>query len=135
MKHVIPTARKLIVGVAAVGALSLGAAGMAGAATTGSTATATATGSGRLAHFDCANATKVLDKIQTGEASIASGLPKLTAAQAKAAAAGNTQRADRLQKRITRLESTTFKSRLDKAASAIEAKCNVAAPGGIPSAG
>jgi len=131
MKHIIPTARKMIVGVMAVGALSLGAAGMAGAATTGSTANASV----RLAHFDCANATKVLDKIQTGEASIASGLPKLTAAQAKAAAAGNTQRADRLQKRITRLESATFRSRLDKAASAIEAKCDVAAPGGTSSAG
>ncbi len=131
MKHVIPTAKKMIVGVVAVGALSLGAAGMAGAATTGIDPNASA----RLAHFDCANATKVLDKIQKGEASIASGLPKLTAAQAKAAAAGHTQRADRLQKRITRLESATFKSRLDKAASAIEAKCNVAAPGGTSSAG
>ena len=131
MKHMIPTARRVVVGVVAVGALSLGAAGMAGAATTGSTAPTPA----KLAQFNCANATKVLDRIQTGEAHIAAGLPKLTAAQAQAAAAGHTKRADRLQKRITRLESATFKSRLDKAASAIEAKCNVAAPGSTGSAG
>ncbi len=35
MKHVIPTAKKMIVGVVALGALSLGAAGVAGAATPG----------------------------------------------------------------------------------------------------
>jgi hypothetical protein len=130
MQHVIPTAKRLIVGVVAVGALSLGAAGMAGAATTGSVTPTSA----KLARFNCANAGKVLDKIQKGEADIAAGLPKLTAAQAKAAAAGNTRRADRLQKRITRFESATFKARLGKAASLIEAKCNVAAPGGASSA-
>jgi hypothetical protein len=125
MKHLIPTAKKAIVGVVAVGALSLGAAGAAGAATPApSTPAAT-----RLAQFNCANATKVLDRISNGEAHIAAGLPKLTAAQAKAAAAGHTAVADRIQRRITRLESAGFKSRLDKAASAIEAKCNVAAPG------
>ena len=123
MKHMIPTAKRVVVGAVAVGALSLGAAGMAGATPA------------KLARFNCANATKVLDRIQTGEAHIAAGLPKLTAAQAQAAAAGHTKRADRLQKRITRLESATFKSRLDKAASAIEAKCNVAAPGSTGSAG
>ena len=130
MKHMIPTARRVAVGVVAAGALSLGTAGMAGAVTTGTTPTPA-----RLAHFNCANATKVLDRIQTGEAHIAAGLPKLTAAQAQAAAAGDTKRADRLQQRITRLESATFKSRLDKAASAIEARCNAAAPGSTGSAG
>ena len=126
MTHVLPTAKKLMVGVVAVGALSVGAAGVAGATTTGSSNPTPATS----AHFNCANATKVLDRIQKGAADIAAGLPKLTAAQAKAAAAGNTKRAERLQKRITRLESATFKARLDKAASLIEAKCHVASPGG-----
>ena len=128
MKQVIPTAKKMIVGVVAVGALSLGAAGMAGAATPATSGSSTPAAT-RLAKFNCDNATKVLDRIQKGEASIAAGLPKLTAAQSKAAAAGNTKRADRLQRRITRLESAAFKTRLDKAAAAIEAKCNVAAPG------
>jgi hypothetical protein len=124
MKHIIPTAKKLIVGVVAVGALSVGAAGVAGAATTGSASPTPA----RVAHFNCANAPKVLAKIQKVEGDIANGLPKLTAAQAKAAAAGKTKVADRLQKRITHLESATFKTRLDKATSAIDAKCNVATP-------
>jgi hypothetical protein len=124
MKHLIPTAKKLIVGVVAVGALSVGAAGIAGAATTGSTsATPSAVRS-----FNCANAPKVLARIQTAETHIANGLPKLTAAQAKAASAGKTKVAARLQKRITRLESPAFKARLDKATSAIDAKCNVSAP-------
>jgi len=130
MQQLIPTIRKAVVGVVAVGALSLGVAGAAGAATPASSTPA----STRLARFNCANATKVLDKIAKGEADIAAGLPKLTAAQAKAAAAGHTKVADKLQKRITRFESAGFKARLDKAASAIEAKCNVPAPGSTTSA-
>ncbi len=79
-------------------------------------------------NFNCANATKVLTRIQKGEAQIAAGLPKLTAAEAKAQAAGNTTRATRIQNRITRLESPAFKARLDKISQKIEAKCNVPAP-------
>jgi hypothetical protein len=128
--NIIPAAKKAIVGVVAVGALSLGAAGVAGAATAG---TATPTPATRLANFNCANATKVLDRIQKVEGDIAAGLPKLTAAQAKAAAAGHTRLADRLERRITQLKSATFTNRLDKVASAIEAKCNVPAPSGTAS--
>jgi hypothetical protein len=124
MKHLIPTAKKLIVGVVAVGALSAGAAGIAGAATTGAASVTPA----RVHNFNCANAPKVLARIQKAEGDIANGLPKLTAAQAKAAAAGRTELASRLQRRITRLESSAFRARLDKATSAIDAKCNVAAP-------
>ncbi len=124
MKHFIPTARKVIVGVVAVGALSVGAAGIAGAATTGTATPAPA----RVHTFNCANASKVLARIQKVEGDIANGLPKLTAAQAKAASAGKTTRAARLQKWITRLESSTFKARLDKATTAIDTKCNVSAP-------
>ena len=74
-------------------------------------------------HFNCANADKVLTRIQNGEARIAAGLPKLTAAEAKAKADGNTKRADRLQKEITRFESATFKARLTTATQKIEAAC------------
>jgi hypothetical protein len=130
MQQLIPTVKKAIVGVVAVGALSVGVAGAAGAATP----TPATPASTRLARFNCANATSVLDRIQKGEADIAAGLPKLTAAQAKAAAAGHTKVADKLQKRITRLESAGFKARLDKATSAIEAKCHVGS-GGSPAAG
>jgi hypothetical protein len=127
MRHMIPAAKRLIVGAVAVGALSLGAAGVAGsagAATTGGTATATTAGS----HFNCANATRVLGRIQSAESHIAAGLPKLTAAQAKAASAGHTKLAARLQRRITRYESAAFKARLAKISQKIETKCQVTAP-------
>lgn len=130
MPRIIPVAKKLVVGAVAAGALALGAAGVAGAATTGSTSTAPAA----IQKFNCANATKVLDRIQKGEASIAAGLPKLTAAQSKAAASGHTRLADRLEKRITRLGSPAFQAKLTKASSLIEAKCNVPAPTATSSA-
>jgi RNase H-fold protein (predicted Holliday junction resolvase) len=126
MTHIIPAARSLVVGAVAVGALTLGSAGIAGAAATPSTPSTPATASAH--QFNCANATKVLTRIQNVETKIASGLPKLTAAESKATAAGRTKLAARIQKRITRLESTTFKNRLDRVAAKIEAKCNVPAP-------
>ena len=121
MFHVVPAAKKLVVGAVVVGALSVGVAGIAGA----DTMTVPKVG----AHFNCARADKVLTRIHKGEARIAAGLPKLTAAEAKAKQTGNTRRADRIQKRITRFESPAFKARLDKAAATIEAKCHVPAPG------
>jgi hypothetical protein len=107
----------------AVGALSLGTAGVAGAAApTASSAPAVAR------KFNCANADKALTRITKAESRIAAGLPKLTAAEAKATAAGKTRRADRLERRIKRLEGTTYTDRLHKVAAAIEAKCDVPAP-------
>jgi uncharacterized protein HemY len=99
---------------------------MAGAAT--SAAGTPAAGTQAISHFDCANATKALTRIDKGEARIAAGLPTLTAAQAASSKAGDTRRANRLAKRIARLESSTFHARLTRAAAAIEAKCNVTAP-------
>jgi uncharacterized protein HemY len=117
---VIPTVKKLVIGAVAVGALSLGTAGLAAAAPVpGATA---------ISHFNCARATKVLTRIDKGEARIAAGLPKLTAAQEAASKAGHTKRADRLAKRIARLESSKFHARLTRATAAIEAKCHVTAP-------
>lgn len=121
MKTVIPMARRLAVGAVAVGVLSLGWTGLAGAAAPMKTPAVSST-------FKCARATKVLTRIEKGEARIAAGLPKLTAAQAKAQKAGRTKRAAHLEKRITHLKSATFKARLDKATAAIEAKCHVPAP-------
>ena len=127
-----------VAGTMAVGTLALGgvAAAAPGVGATGTAATTgtapvaplLSPGTGRLAHFDCTRAPHVLARIQRGEARIASGLPKLTAAEAKATAAGETRRSARIQKLITRFESPTLKTRLDKLATAIEAKCDVAAP-------
>ena len=126
-------ARMLIIGTVAAGTLSLGLAGAAGAAapvptTPAAVLTTASTGTRALATFNCANATKALTRIEKIEARITAGLPKLTAAEAKASAASHTRRADRLKKRIARLESTTFKNRLEARASAIEDRCNVSAP-------
>jgi hypothetical protein len=119
MKQPMLATRKVVTGVVALGVLTLGMGGVAGAANA-------TPKTGR--HFNCANATKALTRIQKTEADIAAGLPKLHAAEAKAAKAGNTKRADRLTKRIARFESTKFKARLAKRAANIEAKCQVAAP-------
>jgi hypothetical protein len=80
-------------------------------------------------HFECANATKALTRIERLQADVAAGLPKLNAAAAKDQAHGHTERADRLKKRIARFEGARYKKRLARTASAIEAKCHVPAPG------
>jgi hypothetical protein len=140
MRHVTSLAAKLVVGAVAVGSLSIGTAGLAGAATTSTTAPTTAPATtpttapaktpGR--HFNCARATKVLTRIDKVEARIAAKLPGLTAREARAAKAGRTKRAARLQKEITRFESPKFSARLTKASAAIEAKCHVSAPAASP---
>ena len=122
MATVIPAAKKVLIGVLAVGALSLGAAGAAGAAAS------TPAARPKLTHFNCTNATKALTRIEKGEARIAAGLPKMTAAKDKATKAGHLRRAEHLEKRITRLESSKVHAHLIKRSAAIEAKCHVPAP-------
>jgi hypothetical protein len=112
----------------AAGTLSFGAVGGASASAAPNATTPSAQVPKVGKNFNCANASKVLSRIQKVEARIAAGLPKLTAAEARAKANGNTKRATRIQKGITRFESATFKSRLDTASQKIEAKCNVPAP-------
>jgi len=120
---------KMIVGTVAVCALSLGGAGLAAAASPTTPATpVTASGTGALARFNCAHADRALTRIQKAETRIADGLPRLKAAESKAKAAGHTRRANRIQQRINRLEGSKVKSRLDRLAAGIEAKCNVSAP-------
>lgn len=128
MMKMIPAARKLAVGAVAVGALSLGTAGIAGAATT-------APAPKVLRHFDCANATRALARIDKVEARIAAGLPRLTAAETQATQGGDTTLANRIQKWITRLESSKVHARLTRASAAIEAKCHVSAPGATTGSG
>jgi hypothetical protein len=120
--------KKLVVGALVAGSLTLGTAGIASAATPTSSPSAAAPTPAK--QFNCDNATKALTRIQKVEGRITAGLPKLTAAQQKASGAGNTKRADRLQKRITRLESPAVKQRLQNLSQKIETKCNVSAPSG-----
>lgn len=119
MRKLISPGRSLVVGVVAVGALSLGTAGVVGA---------TAPPAPTLRHFNCARATKVLTRIEKTEAHIATGLPKLKAKESKALAKGKGARAARLGKRIAVWESSAFQAKLTGRASAIEAKCHVSAP-------
>jgi hypothetical protein len=131
--------KKLAVGAAVAGSLTLGLTGTAfastpttspSASTTAPTTAPSASTPAPAKQFNCANATKALTRIQKIEGQISAGLPKLTAAQQKASSNGHTKRADRLQKRITRLESATFKQRLQNRSQKIESKCNVSAPSG-----
>lgn len=141
MGRTIPSFQKLLVATVAAGALALGTAGVAGAsaptlAASSNTPVATTpqvtAGAGRLRHFSCPRAGKALARIQKAEAAIAAGFPKLHAAESKATAAGRTRRADRIQKAINRLGRPGESARLQKLATAIEAKCNVSAPATTP---
>jgi hypothetical protein len=130
MGQVTSLATRLVVGAVAVGSLSIGTAGLAGAATT----TPTTVRSAASGHpFNCARATRVLTRIEKGEARIAAKLPGLTAREARAEKAGRTTRAAHLQRLIARLESRKFSARLTKVSGKIEAKCHVSAP--TPSSG
>jgi hypothetical protein len=68
--------------------------------------------SDQLHHFDCVRAPKALARLRAAEARIATGLPRLNAAE------------------TARLESTATKARLDERIANIEAKCHVSAPSG-----
>jgi len=122
--HPIPAARKIAAGAVTLVAISLGTAGLAWAAPASAPAVPRS-----ARHFDCANATKALTRIEKLQADVAAGLPKLNAVAAKAQRHGNTKRADRLKRRIARFESARYKARLARTAAAIEAKCHVPAPG------
>jgi hypothetical protein len=131
----------MIIGMTAAGAIVIGIAGTAGAAwgaapVTGATAATPAgatkslpqSGAERAAHFNCDRAPRALARIHRIEARITAGLPRLNRAEARAKAAGNTQRADRIQKLINRLDSPALKSRLDRLTARIDAKCSAKMP-------
>lgn len=135
MSRVVPTAKRSAVSMASAAVLSLGVGGLAGAATTTSPSTPAPATSPAHRDFKCTRAPRALARIDKAEAQIAAGLPWLHAAEKKAKAAGHTKRADRIQRRITHLESPTAKARLDRLTQAIQAKCGVSAPGGSTSSG
>jgi hypothetical protein len=120
MSRFVPMAAKLVAATVVVGAISLAASGAAGAISLSAPKVGP--------NFNCHRATRVLTRIERVEAHIDKGLPTLTKREAAANARGNTKRADRLAKRIAKLESTSSNKALTKAAQAIEAKCHVSAP-------
>jgi hypothetical protein len=108
--------RTVIAGAAVAGALTFGAAGIAGASTptTGSTGTPSAS--------VCAKLPALQAKVQKVEAKVATWVPKAEARETKAKDAGHTTRADNIAKRITRVQDRESKvnARLAKA----QAKCS-----------
>ncbi len=133
MRKLIGAAATVLVAAAIVGSLSL-AGGITGAATppTHSHAKTHARKHRHhhfsIASFNCSHADRALARIQKAQTHIAAGLPKLTHREQVATQKGKTVRANRIEKRITRRESPTFKTFLATAASAIEGKCHVSAP-------
>ncbi len=141
MTNVVPAASRMAVGVVAAVLLSLGAGGIAGAAspapapgspttspTDPSPAPPSTTAPARR-HFDCDRAPRALARIQKVERDIKSGLPKLNQAEQRAKSAGKTTRAQRIQRRIERLENPRTTARLDRLTQRIEARCGAPASG------
>ena len=92
--------RRIIAGTAVAGALTLGVAGVAGAATPGS-GTSTSTPSAQA----CARLSTIETRVQTFEAKVNARIPNAEAREAKARAAGHTKLADRIAARITRVQN------------------------------
>ena len=106
--------RTIIAGAAVAGALTFGAAGIAGASTpsTGSTGADTAT--------LCAKLPAIQARVQKVEGKVTAWVPKAQAREAKANAAGRTKLADAIANRITRVQNrdTKVNARLAKAQAA-----------------
>jgi len=109
--------RKLIAGTAVAGALTLGLAGMAGAATGTSGGTNTAINPSTTV---CSLLPQLQARAQKVEARLAADLPKAQAREAKAKAAGHTKLADAIANRITRIQNreTNVSARLAKLSTA-----------------
>ncbi len=113
--------RRIIAGTAVAGALTLGLAGMAGAATTNTAATGTPSAA------VCAKAANIEARIQKYDAAVTARLPKAEAREAKAKAAGHTKFATYIANRITKAQNREIK--LTALAAKIEAKCGPASSG------
>jgi hypothetical protein len=109
--------RTVIAGAAVAGALTFGAAGIAGASTptTGSTGTPSAA--------VCAKLPALQAKVQKVEAKVSNWVPKAEARETKAKAAGHTKLADAIAKRITWVQNreSRVNARLAKAQAACSA--------------
>jgi hypothetical protein len=118
--------RRIIAGTAVAGALTMGVAGVAGAATPSGS-----TGTGTPSAAACARAAKVEARIHTWEAKVNARLPQAQAREAKANAAGHTKLANAIAKRITRVQ--TRESKLNARLATIDAKCGTGSTGSTSS--
>jgi hypothetical protein len=110
-------AQKVVAATVICGALALGTAGVASAATPTGAGSAPATAT----HVTCARAPKALTRMAKVEHAISRRLPKLQAAETKAKAAGHTKVASRIERRIHRLQKVNTKAR--SLAKKINARC------------
>jgi hypothetical protein len=117
--------RTLIAGTAITGALTFGAAGLAGATTptSSSSPTSSATSPATLA-TRCAKAEARVPKINAREAKAAAWVTKAEAREVKAKAGGHTKIATRIENRITRVQK--LEARGTTLLARIAAKCGAA---------
>ena len=109
--------KKIVATAVLGGTLALGAAGVAGAATGGST------------HPNCAKAQAAVTRIVKLEAKANVWLPKAQQREATAVQNGNTARAARIERRIARVQK--LEARANARIQKLEAKC----PGTTPPSG
>jgi hypothetical protein len=107
--------RSLVGAAALTGALTFGAAGLAGAATTSSTHAA-----------KCTKAEARVPKIQAAESKLATFVTNATAREGKATSAGHPKVAARIGKRIARAQK--LESRGEKLLATIAQKCGGTTP-------
>jgi len=110
-------AAKAVAVAATVGALSLGTAGVASAATAATTTPSR--------HVTCARAPKALARLAKVESAIGTRVTKLQSAEQKLTAAGHTEEAAKVAKRITRLQKVD--TRATTLTGRIKARCPSAA--------
>ena len=144
--------KKFVIGAVAAGTVAVGAVGTADAvsgnaapvttspasavvAANPATGSVPSTGTKRQHTFSCSNGPKVLQRIATVEAHISAGLPKLHAAEQRATQNGKTKRAAKIERLITRLESSKFQTRLQRVTQRIEQTCHISAPTGSTGTG
>jgi hypothetical protein len=119
------------------GALTLGGAGVAAAASStsnGSTPVSGAAGTGGSSKgtFNCANAPKALARIAKLEAKAQAWLPKAEARETKATQSGHTKLAAKIAKRVQRVQKLEVAG--NKRAAHIQSLCPGAAPASSNSA-
>ncbi len=113
--------RRIIAGTAVAGALTLGLAGVAGADTPASN-TGT-TGQGPKLAAVCAKLPQIQSKVQDVENTVNNTwIPKLQAAETKAQQTNHTALADRISKRIARIQKR--EARVNARLQKLEAKCS-----------
>ena len=114
---------KLAVATVVAGVLAVGGYGVAGAVTASNPGASPHNASAPAAHhrLTCADAPKVLARLDKIDARITTRLPKLQAAEQKAQQAGHPKLAKLIGHRVTRLEHV--QSRITKLEARIDKRC------------